>query len=117
MNYNLQLNLSKVKNTFVATITGKTASKKCVCIPIENLIVGGKGIYLDATVWENKEAKFGQTHSIKQAIDKETFEKMTDEEKKALPYIGSLSEFQQKKNEQVQEAPSVTISPDDDLPF
>ena len=117
MNYNLKLNLSNLKEVFVASITGKTASKKCICIPVETLVVGEKGIYLDATVWENKEVKFGQTHSIKQAIDKETYSAMKDEEKKMQPYIGGLSEFAQKKNEQIETAPTVTTAAGDDLPF
>lgn len=119
MNYNIKLDVTKLHGTFVASITGKSTTKKCICIPIEELAVGEKGIYLDLTAWENKEVKFGNTHSVKQSLKKEDFDKLTDEQKKSIPFVGNLSEAKvvEKKNEQVQEAPVVTTSPGDDLPF
>lgn len=45
-NYNINLNLSKLKDSFVVAIKGKTVTKKCLCIPLDSdgVYVGEKGI-------------------------------------------------------------------------
>lgn len=66
---------------------------KGIFIPIDaNLIQehesGGK--YLNIVAFEMEEAKEWATHIVKQSFKKEVREKMTEEEKKAVPILGNL---------------------------
>lgn len=101
MKYNGKIDLMKFKNAFAANIKGKTAIKKCVCIPIDDnyLYVGEKGVYVDLICREISEDKRKETttHIIAPSIPKEVYDAMTDEQKKSLPILGNLSEFQEPK--------------------
>lgn len=129
-NFNIKLNLLKLNNAFVMNIKGKTSSKQCVCIPIEDnhLFVSAdenlkaKAVYADinANQYENGKSQYGDTHYLRLSVPKDVREKMTDDEKKAIPYLGNM------KVSQLQQAQSAEVSsPDyfvpeeekDDLPF
>lgn len=116
-NYSIKADLLKVKGAFVTNIKGKTATKRCLCIPIDDsgLFLGKQGCYLNMTAIEMQNPQFSDTHCIKVSFDKEVYEKMTEEEKKAQPIIGGLHQLERK-----QEQMSVTgyATPDyNDLPF
>lgn len=121
-NYSIKLDLTKIGGAFVANIQGRTARKKCLCIPIEDahLFVGEKGLYADFTAIEMREPHNGTTHIIKQNLPKEVFQSMTDEERRALPIIGNMSVLQ-RRQPSVEDiaADNAAVSPDsyDDLPF
>ncbi len=53
-NYSIKTDLLKLQGAFVTNIKGKTATKKCLCIPIEGsgLFLGEKGCYLNMTAIE-----------------------------------------------------------------
>lgn len=129
-NFNIKLNFLKLNNAFVMNIKGKTSSKQCVCIPIEDnhLFVSAdenlkaKAVYADinANQYENGKSQYGDTHYLRLSVPKDVREKMTDDEKKAIPYLGNM------KVSQLQQAQSAEVSsPDyfvpeeekDDLPF
>lgn len=118
MNYNGKIDLKKFKNSALIDIKGKTTTKRCICIPIEdnNLFVGEKGVYFDFILREIAEDKrqFGNTHIICSNIPKEKFEKMTEEEKKAQPILGQIKEYQAA---QMQATAEVTPGDDSDVPF
>ena len=116
MNHAIKLNVSKLPQAFRATITGKTTSKECLCIPIENLFEGDKGLYLNLTAIELREAKYGQTHMVKIQVDGEEFKAMTDEQKSARPILGSMQPLERKAVASEQ-APAVTAQFGGDLPF
>lgn len=111
-------NLLKLKNAFVANLTGKSGQKKaCLIIPIEeaHLFVGEKGVYLDTLVYESKDNSYGDTHLVKQSFPKRIFEAMSEEERKQIPILGNIRPMAPKT---ITAAP--TIEPDqipDDLPF
>lgn len=79
-------------------IQGRTGVLRCLVIPVEdnNIFVTTdennhpKAAYIDLTAWELKNPKYDETHMIKQSLPKEVREKMTDEEKKAIPILGGL---------------------------
>lgn len=111
-------NLLKLKNAFVANLTGKSGQKKaCLVIPIEDayLYAGDKGVYLDTLVYENKDNSYGDTHLVKQSIPKKIFEAMSEEERRQIPILDNIRPMASKT---ITAAP--TIEPDqisDDLPF
>lgn len=116
-NYSINTDLLKLKGAFVTNIKGKTATKRCLCIPIDDsgLFLGKQGCYLNMTAIEMQNPKFSYTHCIKVDFDKEVREQMTEEEKKAQPIIGGLHKLERK-----QEQMPVTgyVSADnDDMPF
>lgn len=116
-NYSIKVDLLKVKGAFVTNIKGKTATKRCLCIPIDDsgLFLGKQGCYLNMTAIEMQNPKFSDTHCIKVSYDKEVYEKMTEEERKAQPIIGGLHQLE-RKYEQMQVNGYMTPE-DEDLPF
>lgn len=90
MEYYASINLKAFKNSFVADIKGKTTTKKCVCIPIEDngFYCGEKTITASMVAYETD--KFGHSHSLRQSVSAEMFNAMTEDERKAIPYVGHL---------------------------
>lgn len=97
-NFNAKLNLLKLKRAGVMQIQGRGEVLRCLVIPIEenNIFVSTddnnrpKAAYLDLTAWALQNPKYDETHMIKQSLPKEVREKMTDEEKKAMPILGGM---------------------------
>lgn len=118
MNYNLKLDLAKLKKVGVANITGKTGNKvKCVVIPVEenNIFLSEKGgIYMDLACFALKQENYGQSHLIKQSLSEEERKSMTEEERNAMPIVGALKPMKAKQAEVKEE---VQPDPADDLPF
>ena len=73
MNQSIKINLSKLQDAKLVNLTGKTETKQCLVIPIENsgLFVGEKGVYLNCSAFELHEQKYGQTHLVKLSLEKE----------------------------------------------
>lgn len=127
MNYQGKINLLKLKNACIVSVKGKTASKRGVFIPIEDncLFISAdenlkaKGAYIDINVWENQQpSKYGDTHGIRQSLSRKIIEKMTDDEKKAIPYIGNMKPFESVNASRSVDAPNAPIYNEvDDLPF
>lgn len=90
-NYNITINLAKIKGSFVTTLKGKTETKACICIPLSELYVGkNNSPYLDMTAIEMKTLQFSSSHIIKQRFAKETYNAMSEEQRRAVPIAGSL---------------------------
>ena len=100
-------------------IQGKTCTKTCIVIPIDNEdgtvqdAYEGKldgqitwkpldDVQLNLTAFEFREKKYGQTHGIKASFSKKRLERMTEEELRSMPFIGNMK-------------PWANVS-DDDLP-
>lgn len=117
MNYNVKIDFAKLNRVGVANIQGKTGKVKCVVIPVDenDIFVSEKGgIYKDFTAIEMKEERYGQTHLLKPSVPSEKYKAMTEEEKKSINIVGSLSPLKQKGAEVTTEA---TVDVDDDVPF
>ena len=82
-NYSIKTDLLKLKGAFVTNLRGKTATKRCLIIPVDEagLFVGEKGVYLNLTAIEMQNPKFSETHCVKVSLDKERYDAMTEEER------------------------------------
>lgn len=92
-NYSIKLDLLKLKGAAVRNLQGRTATKRCLIIPVdecEGMFLGEKGCYLNLTAIEMREPKYSDTHCIKPDLPKEKREQMTEEEQNAVPIIGGL---------------------------
>ena len=61
-----------------------------------------------------KEERYGQTHLVKPSVPSEKYKAMSEDEKKAVPIVGSLSPIKSKEAEVKAEA---VVDDDDELPF
>lgn len=77
-----------------------------------------KAAYLNLTAWVLKNPKYDETHLIKLSLPKEVREKMSDEQKKAMPIIGGMKPVVMDSNT-INESniPFVQSGDTDDLPF
>lgn len=123
--YNGKLNLLKLKRAGVMQIPGRTEVLRCLVIPIEenNIFISTdennrpKAAYLDLRALKNP--NYDETHMIKQSLPKEVREKMTDEEKKAMPILGGLkpANFEAQNGASTCDAPFAQAQNLDELPF
>lgn len=127
MNYNGKMNLLRFKNAFVISVKGRNETKKGVFIPIDdnNLFVSvdenlkARGAYLDFTAWENEQpGKYGDTHAIRQSLPKDVRDRMTEEERKTIPYFGNMKPMEARNNAAAVKAEEISaVDNVDDLPF
>lgn len=107
-NLNLKIMLTKLKGAKVMDIEGKTCTRRCVVIPIDN----EEGTVIDAydakidgvtpttkflndvqlhlSAFEFKEKRYGQSHGLKACISRKRQESMTEEEMRAMPFVGHM---------------------------
>ena len=121
-NYSIKTDLLKLKGAFVTNLRGKTATKRCLIIPVDEagLFVGEKGVYLNLTAIEMQNPKFSETHCVKVSLDKERYDAMTEEERHAQPIIGGMKQLERKQSEMAvtgQIDGSQAFEDDNDLPF
>lgn len=121
-NYSIKADLLKIKGAFVTNLKGKTATKRCLCIPVDDsgLFLGEKGCYLNMTAIEMHNPQYGDTHCLKVSYDKEVYDKMTEDERKAQPIIGGLHTLARKQQATVDlmaNANPAVVDSYDDLPF
>lgn len=94
-NITIKLDLQKLAGATVMAV-GKN-NTECIVIPIAmaNLYKGTKGTYLDLTAIELTSPKSDSkdTHLVKQALSKEVFGSMTEEQKKAIPILGNAIDW------------------------
>ena len=115
-NLSIKVNLLQLSNAAVINLRGKAATKRCLVIPVDdaNLYVGQKGCYLNLTAIEMQNSQYGDTHCIKQNYDKAIYDAMTDEQRKAVPIIGSVKPLESKQP--AVQAEHIIVE-EDDLPF
>lgn len=119
--YAIKLDLKKLNRTGLVNVKGK----RCVLIPVDDnkeIFVGGKGIYLNLNCIELKTpSQFGDTHLVKGNLDRDAYNALTEEERKALPILGNARPFERKQSEQpgvtIADADIAPVDDYDDLPF
>ena len=121
-NYSIKADLLKLKNSFVTNLKGKTATKRCLVIPIDDsgLFLGEKGVYLNFTAIEMREERYGDTHVLKQSFPKDVYQAMSEEERNAQPIFGSLKPLApapRKEMPVTQTTDTAAVENEDDLPF
>lgn len=121
-NFGIKIDCLKLKGAFMKNLQGKTSTKRCLIIPVDEcdgMFVGEKGCYLNLTAIEMQEPKYSDTHCIKADLPKEQRDAMSEEEIKAIPILGGMHAIERKQ-------PTMTVSgtidssafaDDDDLPF
>lgn len=117
-NFSIKLNLLQLRGAFMLNMKGRAATKLCLVIPVEdaNLFAGQKGTYLDLAAFAVRNPQYGDTHCVKQSLDRLVRQVMTNEERKAQPIIGNMRPLRQEPQEQAIPAAGLVDS-DDDLPF
>lgn len=119
----MKIDLLKLKGAMMRKIKGKTATKRCLIIPVddcEGIYLGEKGCYLGLTAFELREPKFNDTHCIKPDIPKDKRDAMSEEQKKAIPILGGLHavEYQPQAMPVSQTLSGADLAEgEDDLPF
>ena len=123
MNYSISINLSRLAGAVFTNLKGKTATKRCLVIPIDDacLYAGEKGIYMSLVAYEQREAKYGNTHLVKRSLSKAEREAMTDEQLRAMPILGDMKEMKPAAMQPTMEMQGAQFVNDegtvDDLPF
>lgn len=92
MNYNLKIDIKKLHKAFVMPVNGKNGAVECVVIPTSEFYKGKNGeLYCNLEVIEKKTVgNYGDTHFAKQQLEKASYTALTEEQKKAIPIIGSF---------------------------
>lgn len=97
-NYGIHFNALKYVNSGVLTIIGRSETKRCLVVPIEdnhlfesvNEDGSPKAVYLDLNAFALREPKYEQTHIVKQSLPKDVRESMTKEQLDAMPILGGM---------------------------
>lgn len=91
MNYNVKLNLSKLRRVKYL----QKDDDLYICIPMKanQIFNGQKGMYLELTAFELKNRQFNESHLVKLSVPSKVLKELSDEQKRELPIVGSLSEF------------------------
>lgn len=120
-NYSIRIDLLKLANAFMKNLTGKSATKRCLIIPVDDndcMFLGEKGCYLNITAFEVNNPQYDDTHILKGSLPKKVREQMTEEQRNALPILGNMQPI---KPTQMQVTGSISMDaqeePLDDLPF
>lgn len=123
-NLNIHINLAGFHSSGVVTLQGKSGTRKCLVIPIEenHLFQGNKGVYADFIAWGNDKLNNGSTHLIKQSFTKDVRDAMTEEQRMSQPTFGDVrpmvSEVEQASGSvEFDGAAMAAVDPAYDLPF
>ena len=88
----IKLNLLKLRGAEIKNLgDGIYMKKEVLCIPIEELYKGEKGLYLNLVAFEMQSGK--SEFLVKQSAK----EGMSDEERKAIPILGDISSPQKQE--------------------
>lgn len=115
--YKGNMNLLKLPGACFINAKSGNRTTRGLFVPIDGnvaLYEGSKGLYLKFTVKEYKdgpEGHFGNTHNIRVSVDRSVYDSMSDEQRRALPFIGEMSPL---KLETRHDAPVVQVETDDD---
>lgn len=96
-NFSIRLDLLKLQGAFTRNLKGKTATKRCLIIPVDDndcVFLGEKGCYMNVNAFETRNNQYGDTHLVKPDIPKEKRERMTEEERNAVPILGNMRPIQ-----------------------
>ena len=97
-NYGIHFNALKYVNSGVLNIKGRSETKRCLVVPIEdnhlfesvNEDGSPKAVCLDLNAFALREPKYEQTHIVKQSLPKDVRESMTKEQLDAMPILGGM---------------------------
>lgn len=123
-NFSIKTDLLKVKGAFLTNLKGKTSTKRCLVIPIDEsgMYLGEKGCYLNLTAIEMREARYGDTHCVKVLLPKEQYEKMSEEERNSTAVLGGMHAIKSQAAQmpvrgELDSSTVTVVENEDDLPF
>ena len=122
-NFSIKEDLLKLKGAFITNFKGRTETKRCLVIPVDDsgLYVGEKGVNLNLTAIEMENPQYKETHCIKQSLDKEIYEALSEEQRQSLPIIGGMRPLVKKATPQMNVGSTFdgaqAVKNTDDLPF
>ena len=119
-NLGIRIDALKFSGAFMRNLKGKTATKRCLIIPVDdnpNIFLGEKGCYMNFTAVEVNNPQFGDTHLIKADLPKEVYEQMSDEQRNAQPIFGNVRPIRPREMAVTGRVPSDENKQQDDLPF
>lgn len=122
-NYLVRIDLLKLNSAFMRSIKGKTETKRCLIIPVDDnpsMYLGTKGCYLNLEARETREQKYDDTHFLKPSLPKDVREAMTEEQRNAIPIIGNMRPIKKSEAQQMTVAggmDAASFAEEDDLPF
>ena len=119
--YSMKVNLTQLNGAFLKELTGRTATKRCIIIPVDDnpsMFVGEKGVYLNIAAFANENPQYGDTHMLKPNLPKEVREQMTDDQRRAQPILGNMRPLRQELQTQGQPIAAENLDQQQyDLPF
>lgn len=86
-----KINLMNIPGAVKMALPAQDGSNvECLVIPINNgyLFNGEKGVYMNTVTAQRKTPSYGWTHSVKISATTEFYKTLTDEQRKAIPFIG-----------------------------
>lgn len=89
-----KINLAKLTHVITKKKNKAGDEIEGIFIPIEmnHLFKSDKGnVFLDMVAFDAVNEEYKQTHAIKQSLPKEIYEAMSEDERKATPFIGHLN--------------------------
>ena len=117
-NFSIKEDLLKLKGAFITNFKGRTETKRCLVIPVDD---SEKGVYLNLTAIEMENPQYKETHCIKQSLDKEIYEALSEEQRQSLPIIGGMRPLVKKAAPQMNVGSTFdgaqAVENTDDLPF
>lgn len=119
----ISVNLTKLNRVGRVLLDDHNGKKiDCIAIPIayNQLIVSANNeVYLNMVAWASENLRDGQTHLVKPSVPKVIFEKMSEEQKRAIPIIGNVKPKEKKVELEIYSYSAQQQPVDDgkDLPF
>lgn len=117
----ISVQLSKLNNVGRVLLKGRSGKQvDCLAIPIDNNFLSvseSNEVYLNAIAWKSDNLKGGQTHLIKPSYPKEVVEKMSAEQRRAVPIIGNIKPMEQKRELESYSLDAPFADEGPDLPF
>ena len=108
-NYNIEVDLLKIPGAKVMDIQGNTETRTCICLPIDSkagtvtdsyFVYDGfsgeekeimkKSVTLSLRAYDWKDKSGGCTHGIKANVSRDILSRMTDDDKRRLPWVGTM---------------------------
>lgn len=115
MNYYVNIDLDTIPMSYITKMKDKEGKERQVAVIVldGNPVVynGNKHHTVNAIAWERSRNEYNISHSLKVTPVKDV--QMTEEERKALPYIGNMKE----KSAEKPQTKTEPLQPGNDLPF
>ena len=120
-NFGIKIDLLKIKGAFMKYVQGRTQTKRCIIIPVDDdpgIYLGEKGCYLSMVAVELQNPKYEDTHMVKSDIPKDVRELLTEEQRRELPILGNMRPLQSGQQQmQVNGVAAFAEGEDTSLPF